>query len=197
MPPRTSARSPRTQRYAAQFDRPNLDAPARPHLAVLACMDARLTVEDVLGLHSGRRPHHPQRRRPRDRRRDPLAGDQPAPPRHRGGPRHRAHRLRDAHVRGRRTSTNSSTETTGEHVDLPLPRLPGPRGEPARAGRPDPGAPVDQGCSGARARSTRSRPVVSARSTDPGRIPETLNGVEPRLSRRGSTVAGEPSARHG
>ncbi len=41
------------QRYAAQFDRSAL--PSRParHLAVLACMDARVTVEDVLGLRTG------------------------------------------------------------------------------------------------------------------------------------------------
>ena len=40
-------------RYAASFDRPNLDLPPARRLAVLACMDARLTVEDVLGLRTG------------------------------------------------------------------------------------------------------------------------------------------------
>ena len=40
-------------RYAATFDRPNLDLPPSRRLAVLACMDARLTVEEVLGLRSG------------------------------------------------------------------------------------------------------------------------------------------------
>jgi carbonic anhydrase len=40
-------------RYAAQFDRSKLpSAPARK-LAVLACMDARLSVEDALGLRTG------------------------------------------------------------------------------------------------------------------------------------------------
>jgi carbonic anhydrase len=41
------------ERYAAQFDQSAL--PARPgrKLAILACMDARLTVEDVLGLRTG------------------------------------------------------------------------------------------------------------------------------------------------
>ena len=41
------------ERYAAQFDRSSL--PPRPgrRLAVLACMDARLTVEDVLGIRTG------------------------------------------------------------------------------------------------------------------------------------------------
>ncbi len=40
-------------RYVARFDRSGL--PARParRLAVLACMDARLTVEDILGLRAG------------------------------------------------------------------------------------------------------------------------------------------------
>jgi carbonic anhydrase len=41
------------QRYAAQFDRSSLPLPPGRRLAVLACMDARLTVEDVLGLRSG------------------------------------------------------------------------------------------------------------------------------------------------
>ena len=99
--PRPSARSPRTPATRPRsIGRTSTLPPARK-LAVLACMDARLTVEDVLGLRIGRGPHHPQRRRPRDRRRDPLAGHQPAAPRHRGGHRHRAHRLRDADVRGR------------------------------------------------------------------------------------------------
>jgi len=41
------------QRYAAQFDRSALPLPPGRRLAVLACMDARLTVEDVLGLRTG------------------------------------------------------------------------------------------------------------------------------------------------
>ena len=40
-------------RYAATFDRPNLELPPARRLAVLACMDARLTVEEVLGLRTG------------------------------------------------------------------------------------------------------------------------------------------------
>jgi carbonic anhydrase len=40
-------------RYAAQFDRSNLPLPPGRKLAVLACMDARLTVEDALGLRTG------------------------------------------------------------------------------------------------------------------------------------------------
>lgn len=41
------------ERYAAQFDRSALPLPPGRKLAVLACMDARLTVEEVLGLRSG------------------------------------------------------------------------------------------------------------------------------------------------
>jgi carbonic anhydrase len=41
------------ERYAAQFDRSHLPLPPGRQLAVLACMDARLTVEDVLGLRTG------------------------------------------------------------------------------------------------------------------------------------------------
>ena len=40
-------------RYADQFDRSALPLPPGRRLAVLACMDARLTVEDVLGLRTG------------------------------------------------------------------------------------------------------------------------------------------------
>jgi carbonic anhydrase len=40
-------------RYADQFDRSSLPLPPGRRLAVLACMDARLTVEDVLGLRTG------------------------------------------------------------------------------------------------------------------------------------------------
>jgi len=41
------------ERYAAQFDRSELPLPPGRKLAIVACMDARLTVEDVLGLRTG------------------------------------------------------------------------------------------------------------------------------------------------
>ena len=41
------------ERYAARFDRSTLPLPPGRKLAVLACMDARLTVEEVLGLRTG------------------------------------------------------------------------------------------------------------------------------------------------
>jgi carbonic anhydrase len=41
------------ERYVSQFDRSSLPMPPGRKLAVLACMDARLTVEDVLGLRTG------------------------------------------------------------------------------------------------------------------------------------------------
>src|SRR6266542_372198 len=41
------------ERYAAQFHHSSLPLPPGRKLAVLACMDARLTVEDVLGLRTG------------------------------------------------------------------------------------------------------------------------------------------------
>jgi carbonic anhydrase len=40
-------------RYVGQFNRGALPMPPGAKLAVLACMDARLTVEDVLGLRTG------------------------------------------------------------------------------------------------------------------------------------------------
>ncbi len=41
------------ERYVAQFDRSSLPLHPARKLAVLACMDARITVEDVLGLRTG------------------------------------------------------------------------------------------------------------------------------------------------
>jgi carbonic anhydrase len=51
--PETQRALAENARYAATFDRPNLELPPSRKLAVLACMDARLTVEDVLGLRTG------------------------------------------------------------------------------------------------------------------------------------------------
>jgi carbonic anhydrase len=51
--PETERAIAENARYAATFDRPNLELPPSRHLAVLACMDARLTVEQVLGLRTG------------------------------------------------------------------------------------------------------------------------------------------------
>lgn len=41
------------ERYAEVFDRSGLPIPPAKHLAILACMDARLTVPDFLGLRTG------------------------------------------------------------------------------------------------------------------------------------------------
>jgi carbonic anhydrase len=51
--PETTRALAENERYAASFDRPNLELPPSRRLAVLACMDARLTVEQVLGLRTG------------------------------------------------------------------------------------------------------------------------------------------------
>jgi carbonic anhydrase len=51
--PETERALAENARYAATFDRPNLELPPSRKLAVLACMDARLTVEQVLGLRTG------------------------------------------------------------------------------------------------------------------------------------------------
>jgi carbonic anhydrase len=51
--PETERALAENERYAATFDRPNLELPPSRRLAVLACMDARLTVEQVLGLRTG------------------------------------------------------------------------------------------------------------------------------------------------
>lgn len=41
------------ERWVAAFDRSRLAGPPALQLAVIACMDARITVEDMLGLRSG------------------------------------------------------------------------------------------------------------------------------------------------
>lgn len=41
------------ENYARSFDRSSLGAPPARKLAVLACMDTRLTVEQMLGLNTG------------------------------------------------------------------------------------------------------------------------------------------------
>jgi carbonic anhydrase len=53
VPPELDRALAENARYAAQFDRSDLPIPPGRRLAVLACMDARLTVEDVLGLRTG------------------------------------------------------------------------------------------------------------------------------------------------
>jgi carbonic anhydrase len=52
-PPQLARALTENDRYAAQFDRSGLPLPPGRKLAVLACMDARLTVEDALGLRTG------------------------------------------------------------------------------------------------------------------------------------------------
>ena len=49
--------------YASSFDKGDLPLPPAKKVAVVACMDARLNPQGVLGLQGGRRPCHPQRRR--------------------------------------------------------------------------------------------------------------------------------------
>jgi carbonic anhydrase len=41
------------EKYASRYDPSVFAAPPAPKLAVLACMDARITVEEILGLKSG------------------------------------------------------------------------------------------------------------------------------------------------
>ncbi len=51
--PETARALAESERHSGAFDRPNLELPPSRRLAVLACMDVRLTVEDVLGLRTG------------------------------------------------------------------------------------------------------------------------------------------------
>jgi len=51
--PETERALAENARYAATFDQRHLNVPPSRKLAVLACMDARLSVEQVLGLRTG------------------------------------------------------------------------------------------------------------------------------------------------
>jgi carbonic anhydrase len=53
MPPQLARVLAENNRYAAQFDRSALPVPPARKLAIVACMDARLTIEDALGLRTG------------------------------------------------------------------------------------------------------------------------------------------------
>lgn len=43
-------------RYAEMFERAELSIPPAQNLAVVACMDARLSIEAMLGLETGESP---------------------------------------------------------------------------------------------------------------------------------------------
>jgi carbonic anhydrase len=53
--------------YARNFRLGHLTIPPARRLAIVACMDARLSVEQFAGLNTGGRPYHPQCRRRGDR----------------------------------------------------------------------------------------------------------------------------------
>ena len=46
-------------RYAETFDKGKLPIPPAKHVAVVACMDARMHVSKAARARGGRRPHHP------------------------------------------------------------------------------------------------------------------------------------------
>ena len=88
-------------RYAETFAGP-LPLPPAKHVAVAGLHGRPARRLRAARPERGRRARHPQRRRRRHRRRDPLAGDQPAAARHHGDRAHPPHRLRDAHLHRRR-----------------------------------------------------------------------------------------------
>jgi carbonic anhydrase len=53
VPPQLARVLAENDRYASQFDRSALPVPPGRKLAIVACMDARLTIEDALGLRTG------------------------------------------------------------------------------------------------------------------------------------------------
>ena len=70
--------------YARDFKLGHLPMPPARKLAVLACMDARLTVEHMLGLKTGDAPHLSQRGRHCHRRCAALPPDFSLSARHSG-----------------------------------------------------------------------------------------------------------------
>ena len=85
------------QRYAESFSGP-LPMPPSAGVAVVACMDARLNVYGILGLADGEAHVIRNAGGVDNRRRDPVAGDQPAAARHDRDHPDSPHRLRHAHL---------------------------------------------------------------------------------------------------
>ena len=193
--PETERALEENARYAAAFDRPNLDMPPSRHLAVIACMDARITVEQVLGLHTGEA--HIIRNAGGLATDDAirslvisqhlLGTDEVLVIEHTG--------LRDAHLR--RRARAEVVDRVDRRARRPATsRLPGPRGEPSGPGRQDPIPPVDQGCPG-HGRDLRGR--VGAAPPD-RLIPGALHAAktfEPRLRQAGLDGVWRRQARHG
>ena len=183
---------PRTRRYAAQFDRSALPLPPGRKLAVLACMDARLTVEDVLGLRSG--DAHIIRNagglatddaiRSLVISQQLLGTEEVIVIEHTGCG---MLTFQDAAVH------RAARRADGDRRRPRVPCLPGPRVEPARAGEPDPGPPVDQGRAGARP-GLRGRDGAPARGRLTRQAPDTKTRDGER-TRRAVLRAYERSAR--
>jgi hypothetical protein len=151
-------------RYAAQFDRSSLPLPPGRKLAVLACMDARLTVEDALGLRTG--DAHIIRNAGGLATDDAirslvisqhlLGTEEVIVVEHTGCG---MLTFEDGPVR------EQIAETTGENLELPPPALRRPRGKPAGPGRTYSIAPVGQ-------ERSRQRACVrgGVRTTAPDRL---------------------------
>ena len=169
------------QRYADQFDRSALPLPPGRKLAVLACMDARLTVEDVLSLRTG--DAHIIRNagglatddaiRSLVISQQLLGTEEVIVVEHTGCGMLTFH---DADVH------RDLVQKTGADVDLDFHAFPGSRSEPAGAGRADPAAPVDQGRAG-------PRPDLRGRYGPPPRGRLTASGAPATRRRPGPTMA--------
>ena len=139
------------ERYAAQFDHSALPLPPGRKLAVLACMDARLTVEDVLGLRTG--DAHIIRNAGGSRPTTRSARSSSA--RTCSAPRRSSSSSTPAAGCSRSRTTTSTRDLVARDRRRRRPRvpcLPEPRGQPARAGSPNPSPPVGQGRAGPRPR---------------------------------------------
>jgi carbonic anhydrase len=136
------------ERYAAQFDHSALPLPPGRKLAVLACMDARLTVEDVLGLRTG--DAHIIRNagglatddaiRSLVISQNLLGTEEVIVIEHTGAGCSRSRTTRSTATWSSRPGATWTSRSTPSR----------PRVEPARAGSTDPRSPVDQGRAGPR-----------------------------------------------
>ena len=101
------------ENYAAGFAKGGLPMPPGRKFAVVTCMDARLDPARFLGLEEGD-THVVRNAGGLVNDDDPLPRHLPPPARDEGGDRHRAHRLRHAHVHERRPARKAGTEV-GKH----------------------------------------------------------------------------------
>ena len=166
---------------AEQLAVPDMGSKPGRKVAVVSCMDTRLDLYAMLGIEIGRCSHHPQRRRARHRRRDPLAERVAAAARHGRGRRDHA-RASCGMRRGVGGRVRAGARAGRRAAQLAARGVRGPRG--GAAARPGPAArkPGARGQGAPFAASSSIR--IRASSERLRRVPVRVSfATEPRFGR--------------